>query len=88
MNEEQIAKVAAVLAAWNPLGSRADSVSDLDGYRTEAIDIIVTLRLRGKLVAPEKTVSDVLNQAFELALKPIDCAAPANEIRLILRKER
>ena len=40
MEEEQISKVAAVLAEWNPLGSKADSVSDLDGYRIEAIDII------------------------------------------------
>jgi hypothetical protein len=80
--------VAAVLAAWNPLGSRADSVSALDGYRTEAIDIIMALGLRGKLVTPEKTVSDVLNQAFNLALKPIDCAAPAKKIQLILRNGR
>jgi hypothetical protein len=80
VNEQQIAKVAAVLAAWNPLGPRADSVSDLDGYRTEAIDIIMALGLRTKLVTPEKTVSDVLNQAFDLALKPTDCAAPAKKI--------
>jgi hypothetical protein len=40
VEEEQISKVAAVLAEWNPLRSRAASVSDLDGYRIEAIDII------------------------------------------------
>ena len=43
MEEEQISKLAAVLAEWNPLRSRADSVSDLDGYRIEAIDIIMAL---------------------------------------------
>jgi hypothetical protein len=43
VDEVQISKVAAVLAEWNPLGSRADTVSDLDGYRIEAIDIIMAL---------------------------------------------
>jgi len=43
VEEEQISKLAAVLAEWNPLRSRADSVSDLDGYRIEAIDIIMAL---------------------------------------------
>ena len=36
MDEVQIVKVAAVLAEENPLGSRADTISDL-GYRIEAI---------------------------------------------------
>ena len=77
MEEEQISKVAAVLAECNPLRSRADSVSDLDGYRIEAIDIIMALGVFRRFVAPEKTVSDILNRAFDLSLKPIDCVAPA-----------
>ncbi|HZA54008.1 MAG TPA: hypothetical protein VE616_07150 [Candidatus Udaeobacter sp.] len=84
MDEAQISKVAAVLAEWNPLGSRADRVSDLDGYRIEAIDIIMALGVFRRFVAPEKTVSDILNQAFDLSLKPIDCVAPARKIQLIL----
>jgi hypothetical protein len=48
----QISKVAAVLAEWNPLRSRADSVSDLDGYRIEAIDIIMALGVFRRFVAP------------------------------------
>ena len=84
MDEKQIAKVAAVLAEWNPLGSRADTVPDLDGYRTEAIDIIMALTLPGRSVSPGKTVSEVLNQAFELTLKPVDCMASARKIELIL----
>jgi len=43
VEEEQISKLAAGLAERNPLRSRADSVSDLDGYRIEAIDIIMAL---------------------------------------------
>ena len=42
MDETQITKVAQVLSEWNPLGSEARNVPDLDGYRTEAIDIIAT----------------------------------------------
>ena len=52
MEEEQISNVAAGLAEWNPLRSRADSVSDLDGYRIEAIDIIMALGVFRRFVAP------------------------------------
>jgi hypothetical protein len=88
VDEVQISKVAAVLAEWNPLGSRADSVSDLDGYRIEAIDIIVALGVFQRFVAPEETVSDILNQAFDLSLKPTDCVAPARKIQLILGSDQ
>ena len=80
MDEVQISKVAAVLAEWTPLGSKADSISDLDGYRIEAIDIIMALGVFRRFVAPEETVSDVLNQAFALSLKPSECVAPARKI--------
>jgi hypothetical protein len=87
VDEAQISKVAAVLAEWNPLGSRADSVSDLDGYRIEAIDIMMARRIWGRSVALEKTVSDILNQAFDLSLKPSDCVASARKIQLILASD-
>jgi hypothetical protein len=54
LEEVQISKVAAVLAEWNPLGSRADSVSDLNGYRIEAIDIIMALESFGGSSRPRK----------------------------------
>lgn len=85
MEKEQIAKVAAILADWNPLGSKAPGVPDLDGYRTEAIDIIMALQLRGGSAAADKTVSDVLNQAFGLTLKPNDCVAQATKIQAIVK---
>lgn len=88
MDEVQISKVAAVLAEWNPLGSRAHSISDLDGYRIEAIDIMMALRIWGSSVTPEETVSGILNQAFDLSLKPIDCVAPARKIQLILGSDQ
>ena len=45
MDETQIIKVAEVLSEWNPLGNEARNIPDLDGYRTEAIDIIVMFHL-------------------------------------------
>ena len=70
-------KVAAVLAEGNPLGSRADTISDL-GDRIEAIDLIMALGVFRSFVAPEKIVSAILNQGFDLSLKPIECVAPAS----------
>ena len=45
MNEELIIKVANVLEEWNPLGEAANTVEQLDGYRYEAIDIILPAQL-------------------------------------------
>jgi hypothetical protein len=50
VNEEQVDAVARVLAKWNPLGAAAQGVPDLDGYRIEATDIIVGLKIRGQSV--------------------------------------
>jgi len=43
MNEKHITAISNVLTQWNPLGESANSVSDLNGYRVEAIDIIIAL---------------------------------------------
>ena len=88
MNEGQISKVAAVLAEWNPLGSRADSIADLDGYRIEAIDIIMAITVFPRFATPEEAVSDILNQAFDLSLKPAECVRPARKIKLILEPDQ
>ena len=59
MNENQLSAVASILLDWNPLGSDAKNVKDLDGYRVEAIDIIAGLSLRGSAVKPEKHVMEM-----------------------------
>ena len=88
MDEAQISKVAAVLTEWNPLGSGANRIADLDGYRIEAIDIIMAIRVFPRFATPEEAVSDILNQAFDLSLKPAECMAPARQIELILRPDQ
>ena len=87
VSEEQITAVANVLAQWNPLGAAANKVADLDGYRTEATDIIFGLKVRGNSVKPERLVMEILNQAFDLSLNPQSCIAPAQEIAAILGKK-
>jgi hypothetical protein len=87
MNEDPILSVADILARWNPLGEGAKKMADLDGYRVEAADIVFGLGIRGKYIKPEILVADVLNQAFDLALTPQSCIAPAREIAAMLGKE-
>ena len=45
MNESDIKAVASSLNQWNPLGDNSVKIKDLDGYHTEAIDIISALSL-------------------------------------------
>jgi len=84
MNENEIEAVAAILVRWNPLGEEAKNIADLDGYRTEAIDIISVLAFLGARAIPEKVVADVLNQGFGLTLKAQGCVAPAQQILSVL----
>jgi len=84
VDEHKIRQVAAVLSEWNPLGARAGKVDDLDGYRTEAIDIISWITISGKSKAPEKVVMEILNQAFDLDLTLAECGVPAKKIAAIL----
>ena len=88
MQQQQIEEVARVLAQWNPLGPSAQNVPDLDGYRTEAIDIIAALRLRRGSGEEENLVMNILNQAFDLSLEANECVEPAQKIMAILTKKK
>ena len=85
MDETQITKVADVLLEWDPLGDEARNITDLDGYRTEAIDIIATFHLPFIGGSKESRVMNVLNQAFGLSLSEKDCAESAIKIALIIK---
>ena len=67
MNEELIISVAKILEEWNPLGEQASSISDLNGYHTEAIDILSSSRILNQPI--KKAVATVLSQAFDLSLE-------------------
>ena len=66
MSEELIKSISQVLSEWNPLGKKAESISDLEGYICEATDILSVIRILKEPV--EKAVSDVITQAFGIEL--------------------
>ena len=66
MDEKTIISVANLLEEWNPLGERASSVDGLDGYRTEAIDILSNSIILKESIT--QSVTAVLSQAFDLSL--------------------
>jgi hypothetical protein len=61
-SDDQIEQVARVLSEWNPLGDEAGRVPDLDGYRTEAADILFGLYLPDSNRNVTQMVRDVLNE--------------------------
>ena len=84
MQQHEIEEVAKVLSDWNPLGVAAERVADLNGYKTEAIDIISVLLVTGGSQPAERVVMQVLNQAFGLSLTPSECSTPAKSISAVL----
>ena len=66
MNEEMIVAIASILDEWNPVGERAASMSDLDGYRVEAEDIFWSMDLDGE--SAKQAVGSVLTEAFMIEL--------------------
>ena len=88
MSDAVIEQIAEILNQWNPLGDRAKTIPDLDGYRTEAEDIFFGIELDVKIKKTDvlNLVQDVLNEAFELSLTWDDCKEPADKIASILTK--
>ncbi len=88
MEDYLIEEVANILSEWNPLGSRAEDISDLDGYRTEAIDIIFNIQM-DKMLEKNRSkaaniVKQVLNEAFDLSLSESECLEPAKRIYSVI----
>ena len=91
MNEEHIQKIKEILTQWNPLGERANQISDLNNYETEAVDIIFNIDIEvdiKKTRDPQKRVriivKEVLNEAFNLWLTDKDCDKPSELIYNVL----
>ena len=88
MEDYEISEVAKILSEWNPLGGDAERVNDLDGYKTESIDILFELESsRMNNAHVRKVVMQVLNEAFYLELTESDCSDVANKILNILGKK-
>jgi hypothetical protein len=84
---EQIERVSRLLSEWNPLGSNADTIPDLNGYRIEAEDILFDLDLSESKTNLAQIVRDVMNQAFDLSLSIDECRVVAGKIAGILKKK-
>ena len=87
-SEKQIRQIADILMQWNPLGERAKSIPDLDGYRTEAEDIAFGLNFTMQKTSLISMTRDVLNDAFDLNLSLDDCRDAAKKIEAVLRKSQ
>jgi len=86
MEDYEIEEVAKILKKWNPLGDNAKRIKDLNGYRTEAIDIIFNLKINKNKASAEIFVMEVLNQAFDLYLTKNECIGPTQKILNVLNK--
>jgi hypothetical protein len=87
MEEYEISEVAKILNQWNPLGDQVANVPDLDGYRSESIDILFHLESGEGKTSVENVIMEVLNEAFNLDLKKHDCSDAASKILHILSKK-
>jgi hypothetical protein len=81
--EKDIQKTMEILTDWNPLGSKAKTIKDLDNYRTEAKDILFNIELGRDKAAV--IVRRVLNQAFDIALSLDECTAVGNKIQELIK---
>ena len=86
-SDEQLEEIAQVLEDWDPLGNKAKSVTDLDGYRTEAEDIAFGPNIVESETNVAERISDVLYEAFDLDLSIDDCLEAAELIASILKEE-
>ena len=87
MEDYEISEVARILSDWNPLGDAAAKVQDLDGYKTESIDILFHIKKSTGKVSLEKILMQVLNEAFDIELALNDCSDAASRIFRVLNKK-
>ncbi len=86
MKDYETEEVAKILTEWNPLGDDAKKIKDLNGYRTEAMDIISSLEIYKNRMSAKNIIREVLNQAFDLHLTENECIAPTQKILNVLNK--
>lgn len=78
----QEAAIQKILVEWNPLGSDAERVRDLDDYESEAGDILFAMELHGMSV--KRAVAAVLEQAFLVELDAAELAHYSRKIEAVL----
>ena len=81
-----IREISNVLAEWNPLGEEANLIADLNGYKFEAMDLILWIEPDSSETYANRMVRTVLNEAYGLSLKKADCIIPAKKILEIIKE--
>ena len=85
MKEQDIEQVRIILEQWNPLGDRASSIEDLDGYKTEAIDILSSYKIIPGLKL-NKAVKSVIEGAFDITVDTNELNVAVEKISKIIDK--
>ncbi len=88
MDVQHIEKVKLLLTEWNPLGEKANQITDLENYETEAIDILFYINKKSSTNYINKIMVDVLSQAFGLKLEPVATIKFAEKIRKIINNRK
>ncbi|GAB1259277.1 hypothetical protein NBRC116494_37800 [Aurantivibrio plasticivorans] len=86
MSEELINNIANVLSEWNPLGEKAESTPELEGYLYEAMDICSVVGILKEPV--EQAVSGVLTQAFRIELNAQELKLYAAKIEQLINENK
>lgn len=85
MNEE-IEQVRIIIEEWNPLGEKADNFKGLSGYKYEALDIHLNLR-----IFPQKSVKQVvkqiIEQSFDISIIETELDSVVEKISKILNRD-
>ena len=87
MEDYEVSEVAKILNDWNPLGDEAANAQDLDGYKTESIDILFHFKMSNGKAGVEKIVMQVLNEAFDIGLTKNECSDVSASIFCFLSKK-
>ncbi len=87
MNKEHIDKLKGFLMDWNPLGNRASQISDLNGYETEATDILFHAARNNSIPQISNLIKTVFEQAFDLYISEPDAKVCAEKVNKILKEE-
>jgi hypothetical protein len=86
MNQKHIKEIKQVLTEWNPIGERKILYPDLNNYETEVIDILFFLDKTSSIEKINKTVAQILSEAFNLNVDLTESKKYAEKIKSILIK--
>ena len=82
MKDELISSISNILTEWNPLGEKSSTITDLEGYKYEAMDILSSIEITK--ITVEKAVSQVLSEAFDITIDEAELKHYSRKIEQLL----